>query len=115
MEDKKKVVRRVFVLTNDERFDTRSAEEHGARIFLEPTTTPFTAEEFMEEIVESLEKYLYDPEKDFILMAGPVQALALYVGTIMAEYAPITLLLYHAPTEKYHPKTVCQKYTKEKV
>tara|TARA_R100000687_G_C6318832_1_gene104017 strand:- start:143 stop:493 length:351 start_codon:yes stop_codon:yes gene_type:complete len=112
---KKTAVRRVFVLTDDERFNTQNAEEYGARIFLEPKATPFTPIEFMEEVVEYLDKYLYDSEKDYILFAGPVQALALYIGTVMAEYAPVNILLYHAPSEKYQAKTICENYTREKV
>jgi len=102
-------IRRVFVLEDNERFDTRSAEEYGARVFLNPSSSPFTPEIFMSEVIKALETYHYDPDKDFILMAGPVQALALYIGTVMSEWLPINVLLYHAPSEKYQVKIIGQR------
>lgn len=102
-------IKRVFVLEDNERFDTRSAETYGVRIFLNPPSSPFTPEAFMGEVTKALETYHYDPDKDYILMAGPVQALALYIGTVMSEWLPINVLLYHAPSEKYQVKTIGDK------
>jgi len=108
-------IKRVFVLEDSDRYDTRNAEEYGARVFINPASSPFTPEKFMGEIIKTLETYHYDPDVDFILMAGPVQALALYIGTVMSEWLPINLLLYHAPSEKYQAKVAGQKYIVETV
>ena len=103
-------VRRVFILEDNERFDTSSTESFGPRIYLNPQTSPFNPDSFVEELYESLNKYLYDPDKDYIAIVGPVQALALYIGALMAEYAPVDLLLYHAPSGLYQAKQVGSKY-----
>jgi len=104
---------RVFILTEDKRYDTSPATKYGDRIFLNPESSPFNTNDFIKEVKERLEFFRYDNKIDFIAIVGPVQALAIFVGAVMAEYAPVEILMFSAPDSNYQNKKVCEEYIDE--
>lgn len=104
---------RVFIIHDRDRYDTAPAEFFGERIFLEPETNPFNTNVFIKEIMEILAKYRFDNKTDFIAHVGPHVASGLFVGAVMAGYAPVHLLLYNAPNSTYQHKTVNIEYKEE--
>ena len=101
---------RAFIIDDDPRFDTAPAESFGRRVFLNPSPSPFNALEFMRETRRLLVEQGYDPDRDFITMSGKAIKQSLFIGAVCSEWAPVQLLLFHAPTNTYQVKTVCREY-----
>ena len=79
---------RVFLIEKSERFDTKPAVVFGDRVFLNPSASVFKTDVWVQEVRTLLDKHCFNCLEDFIAVSGPTQALAVFVGTVMADYAP---------------------------
>lgn len=61
-------------------------------------------EAFKVELIQALDYHGFDPATDYLLVAGGFVPLALAIGTMVAEYGPIQVLLFSATERDYVPR-----------
>ena len=96
---------RVIELEETTRLDTSSAESYGAltRLFSrgEQGRPGMFTPEYADEVSRRLVAISYDPAVDYLLLAGPIVALAAAVSRITAEYGQLNALTYFMPSRQY--------------
>ena len=102
---------RVFILEpvrpNRKHIDTSSASEFGEVNYLLPPDLVFSSVfepgDYIEDILDRLDKVEFNTEEDAFLIAGSMLniALAMSALTVYAEGHPIQLLMYNAVASKY--------------
>lgn len=93
----------VFVLEQTE-VDVSPAKEYGriAHVFRPNERRPsIWTPEFREELLETFVEMGYDPENDYVVIAGRMVPLVKMVATLVAEYRTIRVLFYVSSEERY--------------
>jgi len=111
-------VGRVFMLEQSQNVDVKPAFEYGPIIPLFKSTngvgnstaqikkktdrpSMWDTEEFREEILKRLEQWDYDPEKDYLLIAGHTIPIVIFIATVVAEWENVQVLFWSSGYEKY--------------
>lgn len=98
---------RVFFAQKSTRFDTKPAEQYGEVVYCtNEFSTPFNAEGFMQEILQTLTGKDFDPEADYIAFTGAVIPVALLSGAVLAAYPKARVLMFDARSGSYTERTL---------
>lgn len=97
---------RVFMIEPSCKHDVSSAKEYGDVTVLLPSCRfgDQWRDEFGDEIINACEDYVYNPERDYILCAGPMMSLVMAVCLMTSHYddcAFIQLLFWNTKTERF--------------
>lgn len=105
---------RVFLIAENQRFNTQAAEAFGKRVFLfegrEPN--PFDVEKLQIEVLRRLVKHWFNPKLDYIVLTGSSVQTALFLGIVAGEYlnkSSIRILIFDARSDSYQSKRVNQR------
>jgi hypothetical protein len=89
--------------------DQVSAEKYGRIVYLFEDGRPrasFWSDEFKMQLLARLEEVNYHPMVDYFMASGAIAPLSIALCTIVAEYGPTRLLIYHAVKRDYWQKVV---------
>lgn len=106
---------RVFMLEQSQNVDVKPAFEYGPIIPLFKSTngqnsnvkrktdrpSMWDTDEFKKEILKRLEQYNYDPERDYLLIAGHFIPIVIFIATVVAEWENVQVLFWSTGYEKY--------------
>lgn len=103
---------RVFLLEVSQNVDVGRALEYGPIVPLFKSTngdkkgkadrpSMWDTEEFKEQILKELEDHKYDPEKDYLLIAGHIIPIVIFVAAVVAEWENIHVLFWSSGYKKY--------------
>lgn len=92
---------KVFVLAPIPRFDVRPAKAHGDVVYLFSSVSeinPFNGQAALNLIAESLDKLGYKPDRDMLVLTGPVASVAmlLLAASEMSDAGEIQVLIFDA-------------------
>jgi hypothetical protein len=108
MENDRMARPRVFFPCRSRRFNIKSADKFGTAefIFNEGEISAFNTDRYLTELGEALEKFKFEPTRDFIAVTGPVVQVALTVGYIMSHFEQVWVLIYDAKVNRYRERLV---------
>jgi len=107
---------RVFMLEQSQNVDVVPAFQYGPIIPLFKSTTidrnnksekkidrpsMWHTEEFADEIIKKLEEHNYNPETDYLLVAGHVVPLIIFTCTVVSQWENVQVLFWSSGFQKY--------------
>ena len=79
--------------------DLSKAKEYGRIVYLfkaDGERSSIWSNDFPQEVLTALEEYNYDPENDYLIVAGSMVPIALAVGRLVSQFGSIKALLYNS-------------------
>ena len=100
---------RAFSITVNSKYDLRPIKKYGDVMYLytdmqhPPINNP---QRMLDDCIERLENFGFDPKVDFIIMTGAVVNVALFVAAAFVQYGTLKLLMYDPRTNKYYERQI---------
>ena len=93
---------RVFVIERYMPYDIRSVAEYGEPTYLtDGGLSPFAPSDVAKQVIASLEKQAFNPDRDFICMTGPSNIVAFMFAAVACEWESFNVLVFNARGHKY--------------
>lgn len=94
---------RALFVVESPRFNVASAVEFGEIVYLfkDGQLNPLHTDNTIKSIRTALQRIDYDPDVDFVVMAGSSLLLALYFATVAQEWGFVRALMFDARHNKY--------------
>ena len=99
--------RRIFVF-EPTRLNIENARTYGEFVYIFGSATSdhrasIWSPKFREQIIDRLTALAFDPEQDYILLAGNSVPLHIVVAALVAEYSSISAIAFNAQSRTYVP------------
>lgn len=104
------IASRVFLMQAEQNVDVTSAMEYGPLIPLFKPNEPkenrpsIWREEFVDEVINRMIKNKFNPEKDYVLVAGYTSGLIIWIVSILREWEDcdvIKFLMWNGKSRNY--------------
>lgn len=90
------------------RFDLSTAELFGDIVYLCQKLYPFKPEECADSLYNALIDNNYDPETDYICLAGSTLSLCILVSVVVSNFGSVRCLMYDARAKTYCERMLTQ-------
>lgn len=99
---------RAFAIQFNSRFNLKPAEKFGEVTYLYTDKVPpiVTPQVVVEEVIERLEHFSFDPDKDFVVLSGSTVNVVLFVAAAILAYEKIKLLIYDPKRNVYYEREI---------
>lgn len=102
---------RTFVVSLNDKYDLRGLKKFGDLIFLYTDKQAIHVNNpnaLMADNIERLERFDFDPDKDFIVLVGTLASASFFMCAALIEYRKIKVLIYDARAGKYFERLVAE-------